>query len=64
MNKVRPTCPDFGRYCLAETARELGVSRKTVWAKEKEGLWKPRKAKNGKKFYYGSDIKKIWDNGL
>ena len=61
MTAVQPDIPDAGRYTPKETASYLGIHRNTLMSYWKTGVIKfgIRKA-NGRKFFTGAEIKRVW----
>lgn len=58
---TEPQVADNGRYNVAKACQVLGISRKTLYKYCELGLisYGIRKA-NGRKFFIGSAIKKLW----
>ena len=56
-----PPISDTGRYGHSETARILGIDRKTLKSHADEGRIKRRYRRcNNRPFYLGKDIKSYW----
>lgn len=61
MNSERPDVVEDGRYCINETATALGISRKTLRRYTDKGLIKcGRRVANGRPFYTGREILRLW----
>lgn len=61
MTSILPDIPDAGRYTPQQTCEYLGIHRNTLTKYCKDGLIKfgVRKA-NNRKFFTGSEIKRLW----
>ena len=61
MTPTEPTCSPTGRYTTNETCAILDISRATLWRLTKAQSIKfgVRKC-NGRKFFIGSDIIRLW----
>lgn len=61
MTPLQPAVDPNGRYSTVETTKALGISRPTLRTYAKNGLIKYgiRKS-NGRKFFTGSEIIRLW----
>ena len=61
MTNTIPDIPDAGRYSANQTANLLGIHRNTLIRYFNDGKIKfgIRKA-NGRKFFTGAEIKRVW----
>lgn len=61
MTPSEPKIPDNNRYGVTEAAKILAVDRKTLRKYADSGLIKHGiQRANGRKFFYGSELKRIW----
>lgn len=62
MTATQPEVTATGRYSIVDTAKKLGVSRRTVerYIEEKKLKAQVRKI-NGKRYVTGTEILKIWN---
>lgn len=61
MTATEPTIPDNARYSIGEASKLLGLHRTTLLYYTTGGLVKCGIRKtNGRKFYTGLELKKIW----
>ena len=62
MTATQPEVTATGRYSIQDTAKQLGVSRRTVerFIEDKKLKAHVRKI-NGKKYITGSEILKVWN---
>ena len=58
---TEPEVTDTGRYSVKEAASALNISTRTLLNHTNEGLinYEIRKS-NGRKFFYGYEIKRYW----
>ena len=61
MTSILPDIPDAGQYTPKQAAEYLGIHRNTLTTYCNSGIIKfgIRKA-NGRKFFTGAEIKKVW----
>lgn len=61
MTPCEPDVLDTGKYGITKAAKSLGVSQKTFRKYVNAGLIKYGISRlNGRKFFYGSELKKAW----
>lgn len=58
---IEPQVTDTGRYSVTETAKALNISRHTILNHTNaEFIHCEIRKSNGRKFYYGHEIKRYW----
>ena len=60
MTSERPTCRPMGRYCQAQAAAIMGVSRQTIRRWTNLGKLKASVGKD-RLYYRGRDLLQYWD---
>lgn len=61
MTAIEPKCADAGRYSVTEACILLGIHRNTLERYRANNLIKAGfRMANHRKFYTGSEIKKLW----
>lgn len=65
MTSIAPTVDMAGRYSVTETCKHLGIHKNTLRKLTAEGRIKCGfRRENGRKFYLGSNIMKLWQGQL
>jgi len=60
MSVTEPQVPDKGKFNATQTAKALGVCRKSLYNYRAQGRIRDKMSRTGRSYYFGAEIKRFW----